>query len=517
MSVLLPKTANLHAEFYKKQRAAFDSQGTDMLFGGASEGGKSAMVRIADSVWSTVIPNLQSLICRKFYGDVVENHMTGELNFHVILADLKKFGCVKIREDEVEWLETGSLIRLRQLRTDEDLEKAQGIAKHLLVLEEAPQMKERHIRDVRGWVRMSNDMKKELPKYLRNLYPWMSDEELMEMFPRIINTGNPIGTSVGYFRREYVECREPGDIEKVGAWKRVFIPSLVTDNPSADPVAQRERLEGMSGKAIADALIYGLWNTPAGDFLKEFHYEKHVVEDIGVPPRGWFAWRAFDWGSGAPACVLWFTVSSGEEFTDAYGNTRWYQKGTIIVYREWYIANPDDPSKGLNLTNESIANGILALEHETTSNLTLTDSFPFQDHGHSKMGTKYTIADEFLDAKVPLTLGNTRRKFGWGQVKKRLKGNDRGPLLVICKSCKYLIDYVGALETDPEDIEDAVQDGEATHATDTLRIGVAVRPTPKEVETEKESLPTYKPPDRLSATPEQILKLRRAQKRNGRR
>ena len=507
------KYQRLDIEFWPKQRAAFETQGTHCLFGGASEGGKSVAIKLISSAFCSAVEGLQIGIYRKYYNDVITNHMTGECNFHIILADLVRNGSVKITENQVRWIKTGSLIRLGQLRTDEDLEKIQGNTHHMLIREEATQMLERHIKDSQGWVRMSLEMKAKLPDQLRRFYPWMSDEELMEMFPRILDTGNPIGSSVGHYRRAFIEPRLPGVIEKVGAFKRVFIPSRIEDNPSADPVAQRERLEGMSGKAVADALIYGNWNTPAGDFIKEYNAELHRVPDIGSPPKGWFTWRAFDWGSGAPFCCLWLTVSDGQPFTDDFGNERWFPRGCIIVYREWYGCDPEEPSKGIRLTNEEIAEGILSRTQEVTSGLTLTDIFPHLDHGHTRMKQKYTIADEFSEAGVPLTLGNTRRKFGWMQIKKRFKGTEKGPLLVICECCKYLNDYIPALETDPDDMEDAVQDGEATHATDTLRVGVAVRPTPKDQEKEVDPLPKYAPSSKLSSTPKDILKKRKHAKR----
>ena len=46
----------------------------------------------------------------------------------------------------------------------------------------------------------------------------------------------------------------------------------------------------------------------------------HVVEPFEIP-KGWYKFRAADWGYSSPACVLWFAVD--------YNNNLW-------LYRELY-------------------------------------------------------------------------------------------------------------------------------------------------------------------------------------
>ena len=68
-------------EPFPRQWALIQTPATEVLFGGASEGGKSVGIRLATSIWCHLIPGLQVEIYRKFYRDVVNNHMTGELNY----------------------------------------------------------------------------------------------------------------------------------------------------------------------------------------------------------------------------------------------------------------------------------------------------------------------------------------------------------------------------------------------------------------------------------------------------
>jgi hypothetical protein len=482
--------ATLNLEFWPRQREAFDTEATELLFGGASEGGKSVFIRLMLSALCSAVPNLQCFIYRKYYQDVIRNHQQGEMSFPDILRPWVQQKLVEITENEVRWTKTGSLITLGQLRTDEDVEKAQGVPKHVLVLDEATQIKERHIKDVRGWVRMSKEMKALLPVYLKPLYPWLSDAQLMEMLPRVLYTANPIGASVGFFRRTFVKSRAPRSIEKVGAFKQQYIPSRIDDNPSADKEAQRARLESMSGAAVADALITGNWDAPIGDYLREYNDELHSCPDC-QPADHLYKWRSIDWGSADPAAVYWFFSSDGEPFKDQHGRVRWFPKGAVVVYREWYICDPNEQSKGARLSNEDIAKGINARTRETIQGPTLADRYPFVDQGHTRHGEKYTIATVFEDNGCKLTLANTARLFGWNELKARLMGRrEMGPdgkeytlpMIYFCESCRYAREYIPALETDPDDIEDAVDVGEATHSCDAIRYGVALKPIVKKME-----------------------------------
>lgn len=474
------KTSELNLELYPKQDLAFRSLATDLLFGGASEGGKSHFIRVSLIFWCSLVPGLQCRIFREYFDDVVDNHMNGPNSFNVLLAQWVGDKLVEITKTEVRFW-NGSLIQLGHLGSDRSSTRGQGKETHVLVFDEATYISHKHIAFMRGWCRMPLNMQKKLPEQLRDLYPEYSDAELEGFFPRIISTANPIGKSVGYFRRQYVKARAPYAIERAsdeeGGFLRQYIPSTVYDNPSADPEANKRRLSGM-GAALAQAMHGGDWDAPIGDYFKDFSEEKHVIPAF-KPPQHWFKWRSFDWGSGDPFAVYWLTISDGEEFIDHEGRQRFYPLGCIIVYREWYGCSEEDQSKGLHMRNEDIATGIVARTSEVQERwITLTDSYPFNDLGMTgpRRDLKYTIADIFQESGVTLTRGNTARLFGWGQIRDRLKGGDRGPMLLICDNCQFLREYLPALETDPSNPEDAVQDGEATHACDALRLGVAAKP-----------------------------------------
>lgn len=476
-------TAQVSIEPFPRQLALLHTLATECLFGGASEGGKSVGIRIVTSIWAHLIPGLQVEIYRKFYKDVINNHMTGELNFKILLREWVEKKIVTITENQIRWVKTGSLITLGQLRTEEDAEKSQGNAKHVLVLDEGTQIKAQYIQAVRGWVRMSLDMKAKLPEQLKGLYPQYSAEQIKEMFPRIIYSANPIGTSVGYFRRNFVTPYPPGVIfrasDEEGGFLRQYLPSRIEDNPQADKEAQKRRLSGFGAK-VANALITGDWTAPGGDYFPEWNEEKHVIADFRVP-KHWFKFRVFDWGGAEPAYCSWWAVSDGEEFKDQDGRTRWLPRGALVCYREWNICNPDKPEEGLWMRNSDMAAGIVYRTPEATSGITLADSLPFQDRGMGEAKQVKKICDVFAENGVPLKKANTARIHGWSMMRDRLIGIPLGeghtiPMFYVFASCQYLREYIPALTYHEINPEDAQEKGEATHSNDTARYACTALP-----------------------------------------
>lgn len=456
---------------------AFETPATELLFGGSSRGGKSHFIRVALISWCLAIENLQCVLIRKKFDDIHKNHVEGGSGFRALLAPLVNKGLVKITQDGIKF-PNGSNIAFQHCQDERQFDSGQGVEKHVLVFDEATQIGERLIRFFRGWCSMSEIMKETLP------------EEYKGKFPRIIYTANPIGQSVGFFRREFVKARKAFSIEKVGAFLRQYIPSRVEDNFAESKEALEGRMSEIGDKALAKALIEGDWETPLGDYFPEWDHARHVVPDFTPPPH-WFRYRSFDWGSAEPFAVYWVAVSDGQSFVDDKGKTRLYPRGALIFYKEWYGCDPERPSHGLRLRNEQIAEGILKRSAQNEINIqTLTDSLPFQDRGGP------TIADIFEQCGVPLMRGDTSRVPGWSQLRDRLIGKDIFPdedplpLIYFTESCPYAADYIPMLERHKNKEEDATEDGEATHTCDAIRLACQAhiitqdKPIPEEIRIE---------------------------------
>lgn len=455
-------------KWHEKQKTIYESSASEILVAGDTRAGKSFFIRKAYIIYCSRIPGLQTDIFRLHYDDVVKENMKDQTGFPVLLDAWAKAGMCKITADEVSFW-NGSRIFLKHCSDDVVMYKNQGIPMHVRTFGEATQIAEHRMRALAGWVTMSEDMKNKVP------------DEWKGQFPKIFYATNPFGPSAGYFRRNFVDKRPPMTIEKVGAFNRQYIPVFVDENPSENADDTRARIaESFPDKAKQDALIstdrsgISNWHAGLGDFFPEWDYDRHVVDDFS-PPGHWFRFRGFDWGTAEPFAVLWFAVSDGEPFKDSEGKTRWFPRGALIVYNEWYGCDPENPAKGCRMRNEDMAEGIIARsEYSFRQVPTLTDSLPFQDRGGE------TIAMVFAKNGCPLTLGDTSRVPGWSQVRSRLIGKQidtnseiKTPMIFFTKSCKYCADYVPQLQRHPSEKkkEDAVEHGEATHICDTIRLG----------------------------------------------
>lgn len=475
-------TIEFNVALHPRQLQALTTEAQELLFGGASGGGKSHFLRHALSVWCLSIPGLQCVLIRKKNDDILSNHLNGPQGFRAILKDFIAAGVVRATQNGIKFFHGSNpdaVIDFQHCQDERQFDSAQGVERHVVAIDEATQISERLIRTFRAWCRMSKEFAATLPNVWKG------------KFPKILYTANPVGVSVGFFRRHFVKAREAFTVERVHGFLRQYIPSRIEDNLSADFDAHKGRMEGLNDKALARALDRGDWDAPLGDFFDCWDEDRHVIPDF-IPPSHWYRYRSLDWGSADPFAVYWFAVSDGEMFdaecwvfVDGILVKRtaklWFPRGAKIIYREWYGCQSDDPSKGLRMRNADIAKGILERSPDACEQglVTLTDSYVFPDRGEEG---GQTIAKTFFDNGVPLTLGDTSRVTGWAACKDALIGKifdyesqQRIPLVYIQQQCKYLRDYIPALPRHPNEAkkhEDAAESGEATHSCDAWRLGV---------------------------------------------
>lgn len=444
-------------KLWAKQRQCFLSEAREILFGGASSGGKSHLVRVALCAWCLDIEHLQCVLIRKKYADIISNHVEGATGFRALLKPWIEAGRVVITKEHIFFHDTQSRIEFVHCQDERQFDSAQGVERDVIVVDEATQIGERLIRFFRGWCRMTPQRQAALPEQWRG------------KFPRILYTANPIGPSVGFFRRAFIAPRDPYTIELVHGFTRQYIPSRAEDNKATDLAAFHGRMEGIGDAAVAHALIEGDWESPTGDFFPEWDEDRHVLPDF-TPDDHWFRFRTFDWGTRDPGVVHWWAVSPGEVVSG-----RWVPRGALVCYREWYICADDDQSVGRRLRNEDMRDGILErTEEQYRYQITLTDKLPFQDRGGE------TIAQVFNNngLGVDLTESDTSRVPGWSQMRARLIGVQedtnnphRHPMLFFTERCRASRDYIPALTRHPNENkrEDAQEHGEATHACDSIR------------------------------------------------
>lgn len=449
---------DIRLDLWPKQMMALQGGGTEVLYGGATRSGKSHLARVILIGACLKIKNLSCVLIRKKYQDILDNHLYPQNGFYDVLRPLIANGFCKVTQDAISF-QNGSRISFKHCQDERQMDSAQGISTQILVIDEATQISERLIRMFRGWVTITEEMKAELPEFFKN------------KLPLILYTANPIGPSVGYFRREFVKARPPLVTEKVGAFHRQYIPANVADNPSENAEAVRGRMNEMGDAALTKALLEGDWDQLVGEFFPEWDEERHVVPDF-TPPQHWFRFKGMDLGYAEPFYVSWVAVSDGEVFRDSQNRERWFPRGAFVCYREWYGADKDDTSKGIRMRNEDIAAGIFMRSDEVDrKGIVLTDSLPFQDRGGDN------VPKVFAKEGVTIIQGDTSRIVGWNQFRSRLIGKEfsdgkRLPMFYLTESCTAGRDYIPQLARHPSESkkEDAQEHGEATHVNDVFRI-----------------------------------------------
>jgi hypothetical protein len=92
----MSQSGELNLALHAKQGEALNSQGTEILYGGAAGGGKSHLMRVAAILWCAAIPGLQVYLFRRIYDDLIKNHMEGPKGFRAMLAPWALAGFVRI-------------------------------------------------------------------------------------------------------------------------------------------------------------------------------------------------------------------------------------------------------------------------------------------------------------------------------------------------------------------------------------------------------------------------------------
>lgn len=335
-----------------------------------------------------------------------------------------------------------------------------------------------------GWIGFDELPHWNSPFFYRQLKARLRNASMPIPNMRIRSTGNPGGAGHGWIKQYFAIDRFPlgselivPDEEDGGGMTRMFVKSSVRDNKIllANDPKYIARLKGLGSEELVRAYLDGDWNVIAGAYFPEFSPLRHIVQPFTIP-RGWVRFRAMDWGSARPFCVLWLAVSDGSVYP--------LPRGALVCYREWYGMKPKEINVGLKLTAEEVADGILKREAKgEVADMSVIDPSAFKEDGGP------SIASRMAARKVYFQRADNQRKGGWDQVRQRLKGIDdyddfinesvKRPMLYFFPSCSETIRTLPALQHDTGKaagaIEDVDTDGE-DHAGDTVRYACMARP-----------------------------------------
>ena len=350
----------------------------------------------------------------------------------------KAYPGAKWREQEKEWrFPSGAKIEFGYAENMTDVLRYQGQSYTWIGIDELPQY---HSPDIYNFLRSSlRSVDPDIPVFMRS-------------------TGNPGNVGSQWVREMFVEPGEPNTAFDVGIdtpngkkyISRRFIPAKLQDNPylmqTDDYYIMLASLPEVQRKQFLD----GDWDAYEDSAFPEFNKTTHVVEPFDIP-RGWYKFRAADWGYSSPACVLWFAVD--------YDNNLW-------IYRELYTKK---------VTADQFARQVLTLEHGEYIHYGVLDSSTWAKRGDVGPSIAETMIQNGCRWR-PSDRSPKSRINGKLEVHKRLTVKDKQPGIRIFKTCRNLVRTLGMLPTDdknPEDVDTHAED----HAYDALRYGCMSRPT----------------------------------------
>ena len=403
----------------------------EVFYGGARGGGKSYAMLIDPLRYCSKAQH-RALLIRRTMPEL------RDLINHSQRLYGRAFPGAKWREQEKEWrFPSGAKIEFGYAENMTDVLRYQGQSYTWIGIDELPQYPSP---DIFNFLRSSlRSVDKNIPVYLRA-------------------TGNPGNIGSQWVREMFVEPAEPNKRFEIKidtpigtkSITRRFIPAKLQDNPylmqTDDYYIMLASLPEVQRKQFLD----GDWDAYDDSAFPEFSKVTHVVEPFEIP-KGWYKFRAADWGYSSPACVLWFAVD--------YNNNLW-------LYRELYVQK---------MTADIFARKVLELEHEDYINYGVLDASTWAKRGD--VGP--SIAETMIRSGCrwrPSDRSPKSRINGKLEIHKRLMVTDKEPGIRVFKTCKNLVRTLSTLPLDKNNQEDVDTHAE-DHAYDALRYGCMSRPT----------------------------------------
>ena len=440
----------------EKQALAFQTEATEVLYGGAAGGGKSYLMRASAIRWCAEVPGIQVYLFRRTLPDLRDNHLRGPTSLHVMLEPYLLTGNVRFKavENEFEFW-NGAMLHLCYCDSENDVEKYRGAEIHVLMLDELTHFSEYQSRFLRSRVRIAGLPIP--PKYASRL-------------PRIEAASNPGSIGHAWVKRTFISPKPAMEIWRTepdeGGMLRQFIPAKLSDNTylTRDDPAYADRLRGLGSDNLVRAMLDGDWDIVAGQAFEKLRRDVHCIEPF-EPPEDWACFGSLDWGSSRPFSFGMWTVSNGNPLPDG----RTYRRGAIIRFNEVYGWN-GKPNEGMRKEAGDVAELIRTRIGNRKLGYTAADPSMWKVDGGP------SIAETFLKSGVVLRKADNSRIVGYVQVRQRIAGDEDGPMLYATKNChdgfwRTMPDIVMD-DKHPEDVDTDNED----HAYDDVRYACMSRP-----------------------------------------
>lgn len=237
---------------------------------------------------------------------------------------------------------------------------------------------------------------------------------------------------------------------------RIFLPSRLDQNKYISRSQYMASLANLP-QAQREAIMLGSWDVIEGQYFSEWDRALHVIDPFEIP-AWWTRIRAVDYGHAAPFGCVWIAFDGD---------------GDGYVYRELYERQLT-PRQQVALILDSQVAG----EH---IGYTMIDPSTF-----TKTGAGIPIAQQYVDAGIPVRRAMNARVDGWARVREYLRPVETPSTipgeeptvrvgLKVFSTCTNFIRTFPMLVHDQKNPEDLDSDGD-DHLADALRYLLMSRP-----------------------------------------
>lgn len=453
-----------------RQVLAHGTAATQVFYGGAAGGGKSAWIR-----WDMVNmclrnPGLEAYLFRRTFGELEKNHI------RPLKRDLAAAGIPYVYNSEQKRFEfpNGSAINCCYCENEDDVTRYQGAEFHYLGIDEAAHLTEFQITYLRSRVRLGN---------------WKPSAEFAGFLPRIAFTSNPGGPGHNFLKMTFIDPAPPGTVfndkttavERLGfeGHRTIYIPAKMSDNKYIDPEyeGQFTAMEPELARALRD----GDWDAIVGKAIHNLSRERHQLRQF-TPPLFWTRFMVIDWGTAKPFSVGWYAVSDGAVLAAKDGwPERWIPSGALVRYREYYGWD-GKPDRGCRHDSQRVARKILELEDGEVIDYRIGDSGMWAQHDGPSVQENMFLA---TDGRIALRKSQKDRKQNYAEIIARLAGNPRfmengdvedDPMLFVTANCVHFWRTVPTLILDSTDPEKGPDTSQEDHVYDDVSYACRSRP-----------------------------------------
>ena len=399
----------------RKQKAFLKATATEVLFGGAAGGGKSYGQTVDAFLFALKYPGSKQLLLRRTFSELDKSLIRTVLSWYP--RDIFTYNS----SAHTGRFTNGSVLDFGYCASENDVYQYQSAEYDVIRFDELTHFTEAQYVYLISRVRGANG------------------------FPKQVKSStNPGGVGHSWVKERFVDPSPP-NVDFVGkdGIKRIFIPSLLTDNTflmNSDPDYQK-RLEALPDKEKR-ALLYGDWDIFDGQYFTEFNRDTHVCVPFEIP-KAWRRYRAIDYGLDMLACY-WIAVDSTHN---------------CYVYKE--LCESDLP----------ISTAAQRILEFTNDNEQIYATLAPPDLWNRSQETGKSKAIIFHESGLSLTKSNNDREAGWLSIKELLKRDANGDSRIhIFNTCSRLIKNLPELQRDPKKPTDTLTEPhDITHAPDALR------------------------------------------------